>query len=67
MLSNNEILPKMSEVFGYSGFKNSEQGDSVRAVLRGDKNIIVSMATNAGKSLCFQLPSKFNNLSSPFH
>lgn len=53
-----EISEAMLDTFGYVSFKSNAQRESVMAVLNGDKNIIVSMATNAGKSLCFQLPSK---------
>lgn len=53
-----EVLEIMKSVFGFDRFKCDGQRDSVHAVLSGEKNVIVSMATNSGKSLCFQLASK---------
>jgi superfamily II DNA helicase RecQ len=57
-VSDSEILDVMNETFGYENFKSEAQKKSVEAVMRGDKNIVVSMATNSGKSLCFQLPGE---------
>ena len=54
-----DILKNMQETFGFQSYMSFEQEKSVKAVLRGDKNIIVSMPTSSGKSLCFYLPSKF--------
>lgn len=53
-----EVLAIMKEDFGFDRFKSKHQRESVQAVLNGEKNVIVSMATNSGKSLCFQLASK---------
>lgn len=50
-----EIEETMQNIFGFSSFLNNAQKESVNAVLSGEKNVIVSMATHAGKSLCFQL------------
>lgn len=61
-ISEKEMLEAMLDTFGFESFKSDTQKESVKAVLRGDKNIIVSMATNSGKSLCFQLPSKISLL-----
>jgi superfamily II DNA helicase RecQ len=57
-ISEKEIREVMRDTFGFEDFKSETQKESVMAVLNGDKNIIVSMPTNSGKSLCFQLPSK---------
>lgn len=56
--SDQEIRNHMQVKFGFTDFKSAEQEASVKAVLRRDKNIIVSMASNSGKSLCFQLAGK---------
>lgn len=53
-----EVLEVMKDDFGFDQFKSEKQRESVEAVLAGEKNVIVSMATNSGKSLCFQLASK---------
>lgn len=52
------ILKKMQETFGFHSYLSFEQEKSIKAVLSGDKNVIVSMPTSSGKSLCFQLAGK---------
>lgn len=54
-MDDSAVLRKMQEIFGFTAYKSGAQRDSIEAVLSGSKNVIVSMATNAGKSLCFQL------------
>lgn len=56
-MDNTEIRQIMKNIFGYEDFKSPVQEQSVHAVLSGAKNIVVSMPTMAGKSLCFHLPS----------
>lgn len=56
--SEAEIKDVMKDVFGFDDFKSPAQKQAVDAVLAGEKNIIVSMAANGGKSLCFQLPGE---------
>lgn len=53
-----EVLEIMKNVFGFDQFKCDAQRDSIHAVLSGERNVIVSTATNSGKSLCFQLACK---------
>lgn len=65
--SDKEILEIMKDDFGFVGFKSPAQKESVEAVLNGEKNIIVSMATNSGKSLCFQLPSEYKLFQMSIH
>lgn len=48
----------MKERFGFDRFNSEEQRESVEAVLNSEKDVVVSMATNSGKSLCFWLASK---------
>lgn len=55
-----KVLEVMKDDFGFEQFKSDKQRESVKAVLSGEKNVIVSMATNSGKSLCFQLASKYS-------
>lgn len=60
----NEIRKVMKEVFKFSDYKSKAQEEAIKAVLNGEKNVIVSMASHAGKSLCFQLPGEnFENYS----
>lgn len=58
-ISEEEIFKNMKDTFGFNGFMSSKQKDAVKAVLCGDENVIVSMPTNSGKSLCFQLPGRY--------
>ena len=45
----------LSSVFGFDGFRPG-QAEVVGAVAAG-KNVLASMPTGGGKSLCFQLPA----------
>lgn len=60
--TDSEIQGIMQDDFGYSCFKSVHQEKSVKAVLNGEKDVIVSMPTNSGKSLCFQFPGKHLDL-----
>lgn len=53
-----EIRKVMKKTFGYTDFKSCTQKKAVEAVLSGAKNILVSMPTTGGKSLCYQLPGE---------
>lgn len=56
-IDDKAIRAVMADEFGFEDFKSREQQKTVEAVLGGVKNLVVSMATNSGKSLCFQIPS----------
>ncbi|XP_042559122.1 ATP-dependent DNA helicase Q5 [Clupea harengus] len=43
--------------FGFDKFRSQQQEDVVKAVIRGDQDVLVCMPTGAGKSLCYQLPA----------
>lgn len=50
------ILPAISEVMVYPGFRSSEQEEIVRAILTGHDTVGL-LPTGAGKSFCFQFPA----------
>jgi len=50
-------LEALTALFGFQSFKSPVQEKAVRAVFKGDKDVLVLMPTGAGKSLCYQLPA----------
>ena len=49
----------MKEVFNFDDFKSETQKEAIEQILRGEKrNFVINMATQAGKSLCYQLPGE---------
>lgn len=46
----------LKETFGYDNFKSKEQENVIQTLLAGE-NALVILPTNAGKSLCYQLPA----------
>ncbi|ESP03658.1 hypothetical protein LOTGIDRAFT_171189 [Lottia gigantea] len=51
------IYEALKTAFGHKEFKTKLQKDAVFAIVRGGKDVFVSMPTGAGKSLCYQLPA----------
>ncbi len=48
------LLAALREVFGFPGFRSSEQERVIRAMLAG-RDVLALLPTGSGKSLCFQL------------
>jgi hypothetical protein len=46
----------LSKTFRYEDFKSEEQENVIRALLSGENSLAI-LPTNAGKSLCYQLPA----------
>ena len=55
MNNSREITRKLKDVFGFSSFRENQEG-IVRAVLQG-RDVFAVMPTGGGKSLCYQLPA----------
>jgi len=51
-----ELINFMERIFGFAGFRGTEQEAIVRAILTG-RDVIGLLPTGAGKSLTFQLPA----------
>ncbi|CAG0914203.1 unnamed protein product [Notodromas monacha] len=47
----------LRNTFGHKGFRSKLQEDAIREIIKGDKDVYVSMPTGSGKSLCYQLPA----------
>lgn len=58
-ISLSEYREVIKDTFDYEDFKSEDQRKAVEIVMSGAKNILISMATQAGKTLCFQIPSSF--------
>lgn len=58
-ISLSEYREVIKDTFDYEDFKSEDQRKAVEIVMSGAKNILISMATHAGKTLCFQIPSSF--------
>ncbi|KAF0287208.1 ATP-dependent DNA helicase Q5 [Amphibalanus amphitrite] len=52
-----EALDCLNTTFKHKDFKTPLQRDAVLAVLKGKKDVYISMPTGSGKSLCYQLPA----------
>lgn len=53
----------LKSVFNFEDFKNVYQKEAIEAILKNDqKNFIINMQTQGGKSLCYQLPGKIIEL-----
>lgn len=49
----------MRDAFGMFAFKSEHQSQALASIIRGDKDIIVSMKSYGGKSFCYQLAGKY--------
>jgi superfamily II DNA helicase RecQ len=59
-MSVSEVKSAMLDAFGFSNFKSPWQEKAVMKIHEGHKNVIVSLPTHGGKSLTFQIQSKFS-------
>lgn len=50
----------MAEVFGFDNFKSGKQEEAFLKIMEGHKNIIISLKSFGGKSLCYQLAGNLN-------
>ncbi|XP_031625684.1 ATP-dependent DNA helicase Q-like 3 [Contarinia nasturtii] len=50
------LRKKLKVYFNHSDFKSSLQKDAIREIMRGKRDVYISMPTGSGKSLCYQLP-----------
>jgi superfamily II DNA helicase RecQ len=44
--------------FHHQGFKSDWQEEAVKKIYEGNKNVIVSLPTHGGKSLCYEMQSE---------
>ncbi|KAG5675404.1 hypothetical protein PVAND_005312 [Polypedilum vanderplanki] len=49
----------LKDGFDFDDFKSVDQKRAIECIMTGEKNILISLATQAGKSLCYQLISSF--------
>lgn len=50
----------MEQVFGFSSFKSDHQKEAINAIITEQrKDFVINMATQSGKSLCYQLPGDY--------
>lgn len=59
MITDKEYREVLKDTFDFTDFKSEDQEKACKLVMSGEKNIVISMATQAGKTLCYQLPSSF--------
>jgi ATP-dependent DNA helicase RecQ len=53
------MLKHLKEVYGYNNFREYQQ-EIIQDILDGN-NVMVVLATSAGKSLCYQFPATYQN------
>jgi len=59
--SESEFLNILRNKFGFNDFKNKDQKFAIESIVSGQyKNVIISMAANSGKSLCYLMPRFFH-------
>jgi RecQ family ATP-dependent DNA helicase len=55
--SDREIKDVLKDTFDFDDFKSKDQEQAAKLILSGEKNILISLPTHGGKTLCYQLPS----------
>lgn len=59
VITQHEYENALKDTFEFNSFKSDDQKKAVECIMSGEKNVIISIATQGGKSLCYQLPSSF--------
>ncbi|XP_013410152.1 ATP-dependent DNA helicase Q5-like [Lingula anatina] len=54
---NERCKAALKKTFGHEDYRSELQRRAVETVIKGKKDVFVSMPTGAGKSLCYQLPA----------
>jgi len=58
--SHSDLLDVLKNKFKFNDFKNKEQRMAIQSIVSEKyKNVIISMAANSGKSLCYLMPRYF--------
>lgn len=55
----NNLLSILQEDFGFPNFKSDAQKEVLKQIINSEKDVIVSLATNSGKSACYQIAGKY--------
>ncbi|KAJ3652472.1 hypothetical protein Zmor_018433 [Zophobas morio] len=56
-MDENIILSGLKETFKFDSFKSSLQENAIKEICQRKNDVLVSMPTGSGKSLCYQLPA----------